>query len=112
MSYDFALCADVGADEPARLADADYLNYTSNVAPMWRQAMPETNGLLGLNGMQCRDALPHLLAGGAYMDAHAQELKALNPSNGWGDYHGARRIVAQLTEWAQLYPLAVFEVSN
>lgn len=85
MSYDIWLEADLGGDEPARVGDLDW-NYTSNVAPMWRKAMPLTDGLADLHGMPCHAAAIELRKGIAKMEAAPDVYRALNPPNGWGDF--------------------------
>ena len=86
MSYDIWLEVDVGGPEPVRIDALDHWNYTSNVAPMWRKAMPDTDGLAGMDGKTCAEVLPVLEAGIAHMEANRDEYLPLNPSNGWGDF--------------------------
>lgn len=88
MSYNIWLEADLGGAEPTRLDVEMYWNYTSNVAPMWRKAMPESDGLAGLEGMECEAAAKHLATGIARMEADPDAYRALNPPNGWGDFDG------------------------
>lgn len=85
MSYDVYLSIDAGAGLVGLPFD---WNYTSNVAPMWRKAMPETDGLAGLHQMQAREAATHLEVGIARMEADHDTYRALNPENGWGDFEG------------------------
>lgn len=85
MSYDIWLEADLGGEERARVGDLDW-NYTSNCAPMWGKAMPDTKGLREFHGMKAGDALVHLERGIAAMEAAPDEYRELNPPNGWGDF--------------------------
>lgn len=86
MSYDIWIEADVGGPEPVQLNVLPYWNYTSNVVPMWRKAMPDTDGLGGLDGLDCRSAAEHLEAGILRMEADPDDYRALNPASGWGDF--------------------------
>jgi hypothetical protein len=85
MSYDIWLEADLGGPEPVRLGD---WNYTSNVAPMWRKAMPSTEGLAGMEGMTAGVAAEVLRSGISAMERNPDPYRALNPSNGWGSFDG------------------------
>lgn len=84
MSYDVWLEADLGGAQPVQVGDG--WNYTSNVAPMWRKAMPKTDGLAGMHGMIAKDAAAVLRAGIARMEAEPDAYRALNPTNGWGGF--------------------------
>lgn len=88
MSYDVWMEVDLGGEEPARLDDLDWWNYTSNVAPMWCLAMPETEGLAGMAGMQAGEAAVVLARGIGCMETDPDAYRALNPANGWGDFDG------------------------
>jgi len=115
MSYDTSILLDP-CDHCGRHADVISLgNMTSNVGAMYRAAMPgpypgggrydgtgdpePCGGLRGLSGLRCSDALPILRAGLAAMAEREAEMRALEPSNGWGSYEGA---VAYLTEIADV----------
>lgn len=105
MSYDIWLEVDTGGDEPARLVDVHW-NYTSNVAPMWRLAMPDTDGLAGLHGMQAGEAAKVLHIGIAHMENEPAPYRALNPANGWGDFDGQLERLRELREWCRKHPRA------
>lgn len=84
MSYDIWLVADLGGPEPITVWDS--WNYTSNVAPMWRKAMPETDGLAGMHNRRAGDMAYVLARGIAAMEADPEPYRAMNPSNKWGDF--------------------------
>jgi hypothetical protein len=85
MSYDIWLEADLGGTGAISVGTLDW-NYTSNCARMWRQAMPETDGLAGMHGMLAGDAAKVLRNGITHMTADPGAYRAMNPENGWGDY--------------------------
>ena len=80
------------------------LNYTSNVASMWNDAMPELR-LRDMHGKTGKECLPHLLAGVVYMMRWPSR-----PDNGWGDRHGAMEVLAQLAEACAKHPRAKMHV--
>src|SRR5690349_20658005 len=110
MSYDAWIFIDTGGAEPAQVEDLG--NYTCNVGPMFRLAMPGPyhgggryngtgesegcGGLPGVSGLRCEVAAEILGKGLAYMRAHAGELRALNPENGWGGYDGVVGFLEQI----------------
>jgi hypothetical protein len=106
MSYDIWLEADLGGTEPVRTDALDHWNYTSNVAPMWRKAMPESNGLAGLEGMTCADAAVHLARGIGRMEADPDEYRKLNPENGWGDFDSQLESLRKLLTACRMAPRA------
>lgn len=105
MSYDIWLEVDTGGPEPARLED-EHWNYTSNVAPMWRLAMPDTDGLAGLEGMQAGEAAKVLRLGIAHMENEPAPYKALDPPNNWGDFDSQLEALKQLMAWCERHPRA------
>lgn len=95
MSYDIWLEADMGGPERVAIGSLDW-NYTSNVAPMWRKAMPDTEGLAGFDGMRAKHALPILECGIAAMEADPEAYRAMNPANGWGEFDSQLEALGRL----------------
>lgn len=110
MSYDIYIEADLGGDEPVDLG-FDF-NYTSNVAPMWRQAMPDTNGLAGFHGMLASEAAVVLEEGIRKMDADPDSYRVFNPENGWGDFEGQRRMLGEILDALKKAPQAKVRISR
>ena len=115
MSYDLALLIDTGG--PQKAIVSDHWNYTSNCAPMWSLAMPETDGLDGLGGLTGAEAAVHLRAGIARMESDPAVFRALDPENGWGSFdsdpHGG--MLAATKDWLRqcdLHPKAEVTVSK
>ncbi len=108
MGYAVGMEIYVGGEEPAEVAES--VSMTSNVACMWRHAMPDTNGVAGLDGMKGCDALPHLLNGIARMKSKPDAYLPMEPPNGWGSYAGAVRFLCSLRDMATKAPLATFRV--
>jgi hypothetical protein len=111
MSYDLyierKLCAACAA---APGPTSGYFNYTSNVSPMWRKAMPESDGLYGMDGMLCKDAAPILARGLERMKAEPDAYRAMNPPNGWGDYDRQFAALTDLLFWMNENPECVVRV--
>lgn len=108
MSYD--IWATV---EPAPNRFTTYLdlgNCTSNVAPMWRAACPELDGLADIDGRKGSEVSADLLTGLLAMFTNRRELEKLNPENGWGDFPGAFRYFAGIARAARDHPDATFGV--
>ena len=108
MSYDIWLTADVGGEERAHLGP-DW-NYTSNVAPMWRKAMPETNGLAGLHEMVAEEAAQVLHKGVERMESNPAAYRLMNPENGWGNFDDQLRELYELLGACEAAPKAIVEV--
>lgn len=125
MSYDAYIIIDTGGREMAYVETIG--NYTSNVSPMYNAAIPEPipgggkyggvgeseprEGLPGLSGLLCSEALYHIKKAIDYMESHAIEMRQLNPSNGWGDYEGALDYLEQCRAACRNHPKAIFAVS-
>ncbi len=99
MGYDFRI-----RGEPET-----QVNYTYNVSRMFYAAKPDI-GIWVINGMPGKRAVEHLLEIHNYMVLHRPEMEAMNPENGWGDYHGAIKLLTRLIEISQDYPEGEWEV--
>jgi len=111
MSLTLYFYADVDDAYPL---DIDTINITHNLVPMAKAAglyevvwRPDE-----LASRQLRDLRPALLAGIDRMVEHAEKLKQLAPSNGWGTYESFMRALHQLLWVANTYPLAYVSPSR
>lgn len=109
MSYSVWLEIDTGGEEPYQIDD-DYLNYTYNVAPMFRLALGD-EGLRGLHGKTGLEAGGMLIVGITHMRGQRQQYLPLNPENGWGDYEGALDFLVRLLRVCTAHPKATVVVS-
>lgn len=107
MSYDVHMEIDTGR-QMAAVADAG--NYTSNVSPMWRKAIPE-EGVRGLHGLTGEEALWKLRIGIEYMETHMDKMRAMNPTNGWGNAEGALSYLEAIRKVCEEHPKAKVYVS-
>lgn len=107
MSYDVDLTIDTGRGEYVTVVEIG--NMTSNVAPMWRKALPP-DGIAGLHGRRCDGVADDLRAAVERMEANPDEYRALNPPNGWGDYAGALEYLDRLAKAARSHPACTIEV--
>lgn len=119
MSYDTSIVIYTGL---RRVTVEDVGNMTSNVGAMYRRAMPwregmpgqyngrpheepeQRDGLTGLSGMRCSDALEVIDEGIRYMVEHSDEMRDLEPDNGWGSYEGAFRYLRKLRDACARHP--------
>jgi len=73
--------------------EEDVDNYTSNVAPMFYAAKPisiSTDSIIRhLDNKLASSIIWILEIMIKYMMENSEEMKKLNPKNGWGDYYGA-----------------------
>ena len=90
----------------------DFGNMTSNVAPMWRAACLEFDGLAGIDGKRGSEVSAALSVGLSWMFWYRRELEKLNPPNGWGSFPHAFRYFAAVTRAAREHPDATFGVSR
>lgn len=126
MSYDVSLLFDTGRGELCELVDVG--NYTSNVGSMYRAAMPgpypgggkydgikdldgPCGGLPGISGLSCKEAARVLSSGLAYMREHSEDMRALNPSNGWGEFAGAVAFLERILDACNDHPRGVVAVN-
>lgn len=112
MSWSFHMAVNVGSLVDARLEDFE-ASYTYNVGPMFKAAFNEftDEGIQYLNGREGEASIGILSWAIQYMRNHQNELKKLNPANGWGDYEGALALLEQLLQWTVDAPKARFVVS-
>ena len=120
MSYDTSILLDP-CDHCGRADDSiDLGNMTSNVGAMYRVVMPgpypgggryagtgdpaPRGGLPGLSGLRCSDALPILRAGLAAMAEREEEMRAMEPDNGWGSYEGAVACLVNIADVCEQHP--------
>lgn len=108
MSYDVSLVINTGKIEHEVV---DCGNYTSNVYKMYRKAFKSENGIKELIDKKADYAtiiLPDVIKD---MEDNAEEYKALNPSNGWGDYEGALAYLKTILKWCIIHPNCTIKIS-
>lgn len=112
MSYDISLylTVDTGGPEPLEVCVADIGNYTSNAARMWGLALGYSLGELA--DRNAGDSLPVLTAAVDRMTADPAAYRALEPSNGWGDYEGALAYLTALRDACLVHPRAQIHISH
>lgn len=79
------------------------VNFTSNVAPMFKAANPD-KGIMVIQGVTGSQAVKPLMDIRNYMALHREEMEVLNPTNGWGHYFSALRLLDRLIEISQDFP--------
>jgi hypothetical protein len=110
MSYDISLYLDVdtGGPEPLTVCVADIGNYTVNVARMWTEALGHSLG--DLKDQPAGASLPALRLAVDQMLARPDYYRAMEPSNGWGDYEGALAYLTALRDACLVHPKAVIRI--
>lgn len=97
MSYDGWVELRLSEDDAASLEEIG--NYTSNVAGMWSHALTdvqeEPTFLRDTDGMGCAEAAVTFRLAVMVMIRDEEQLRALEPGNGWGDYDGALRYLCR-----------------
>tara|TARA_R110000751_G_C13626057_1_gene465239 strand:+ start:121 stop:483 length:363 start_codon:yes stop_codon:yes gene_type:complete len=105
MSYDFRLasicseegyCREHNTDDEGHTVEHAWFNYTFNVGPMFCHRFKD--GIHVINnedavygGQILFDLLEHFLD-------NKEELEKLNPTNGWGDYDGALKLIRDMVK--------------
>jgi hypothetical protein len=110
VSYDISLymLVDTGATEPHYVELAEVGNYTSNVAPMWTDALGHR--LSELKEKNAGDSLPALERAVAALEAAPAKYETMNPANGWGDYEGAVTYLRRLRDACAAHPKATIHI--
>ena len=85
------------------------INYTYNVSPMWYKVYPGDKEMVQIDGMIGKKAYKKLLYALKYMEAHKDEMIALEPPNGWGSYHGFLEFINACIEASLEHPKSVWE---
>ena len=123
MSYDVDLRIDTGAPDPAVVVELG--NYTSNVAGMYVLAFTHAGlpyrvapyscagSLANLHDMPAPEAVPYLERALAHMDdpKNATRYEAMNPSNKWGNFEGAKAFLHGILDGCRTHPKTVVRVS-
>lgn len=112
MSYDIHLYMeiDTGGDEPADITLADVGNYTSNVAPMWAEALGHS--LSEFKDQIAGSCLPALARAIADMETRWEYYRDMNPPNGWGNVDGALEYLRDLHAACTAHPKATIYISH
>ena len=109
MSYDISLVIDTGGLAPATIGGADFWNYTSNCARMWRLAGAD---LAEFDGKTAGACLIVLEAAVMTMKRDPLPYLALNPDNGWGSYDTLLPALDELAAMFRAHPKATVVVSR
>lgn len=92
MGWDLSLHAKP-CEHCGRADDGGSWNYTSNTNPMLRAAGLDIHDLDGRTGADCAEQIGAALA---LMDEDPAYFRAMNPSNGWGDYDRLRVVLEKI----------------
>lgn len=127
MSYDTSILIDTGGEHPATVEDIG--NMTRNVGAMYRAVLPgpypggglydgtleidrpPTGGITALSGLPASEVAEHLEGAVARFVEQEEELRKLEPSNGWGTYEGALSYLRDCLEACRRHPLGTFAIN-
>lgn len=101
MSYSVWLEIDTGSDEPQTVIEIG--NYTTNVGPMWCDALGGKL-LREYADAPCSEAAGPLADAVKRMEADPDKYREMNPPNGWGDYEGALGFLRRIAEACASHP--------
>lgn len=85
-------------------------SYTYNVSTMWFSIYPQDKQMVQIDGMSGYEAYKKLFHAYHYMKKNEEELKNLNPPNGWGSYDGFLNFISELTQESLKNPQLIWEV--
>ena len=101
MSYSIHLQIDTGSGEAMTVVEVG--SYTSNVGPMWCEALGGKL-LREYKDAPCSEAAGPLAEAVKRMEADPDRYREMNPKNGWGDYEGALDFLRRLAEACAQHP--------
>lgn len=108
MSYDVSFRRNVENME-GELYLNDGFNMTSNVGPMYHAAGGLQIG--DLDKKTAVEVLDKVRPAYAYMLTHPDEMRALEPENGWGTYEDALKFLREIIATCLDHPECFVEVS-
>lgn len=106
MSFDVYLTIKTGKNSSL---STNGLNVTYNLSPMFHEALGM--GLSDLEGKTGKECIPILKKALKDMIDNPEKYEAMNPSNGWGDFYGAKEFISSLLDDCRKYEFAKIVVS-
>jgi hypothetical protein len=88
---------------------SENFNYTYNCGPMFDDVLP--GGINGLHGLAAPEALERIKVALEKMHANPEKYRAMNPPNGWGDYHGAMTFLHDIKSACLRHPDGTLDIS-
>ena len=107
MGWDVYLEADLGSGGAVQVGDLD-AHYTYNVSPMFSAVIG--TGLNELDGIRASEMAEKCVAILDAFNRDPAKFKAMNPSNGWGDFEGARKFIQTILNACREAPNATLRV--
>ncbi len=87
-----------------RDAHTESFHCTYNLTPMWQAIWKKDDKLIDIDGYKGKEAAVKLGAALVMMEDKHEELKKLNPPNGFGSYDGLYELLKCLLVASQKYP--------
>lgn len=107
MSYDISFRRKVENMEGELYLNESF-NMTSNVGPMYQAARLE---IANLDKMATKDVAAIIVHRYQYMVAHPDDMRKLEPENGWGTYEDALSFLKEILVTCLDHPECFVEVS-
>ena len=106
MSYWVSLCINTGKENKEVV---DIGNMTSNIAPMYYDAFGKDWKFI--NNQKCKDIIGFIEEAYLKMENNPDKYKAMNPSNGWGNYEGALEYLKSILKECEENPNCIISIS-
>lgn len=110
MSYDISFRRKVENMEGELYLNESF-NMTSNVGPMYDTAAANGFWIGDLDKMNTKDVVAKIQPIYGYMIEHPDEMRTLEPENGWGDYESALKFLKEIIVTCLDHPECFVEVS-
>lgn len=79
-------------------------NCTYNLSPMWYAIFPGDDGMVQIDGLTGQEAIHKILTAINEMTDREEEMRELEPENGWGSYDEFLSFLRNLAEACIKYP--------
>jgi hypothetical protein len=108
MSYDVSFRFNVEGAKDGCVSLDESFNMTSNVAPMYHAADHLWIG--DLNEKPAKEVIGMLRPAIAYMETHPEEMRKLEPENGWGHFESALKFLRDILDVCADNPACIVHV--
>lgn len=86
----------------------EHHNYTYNASPMWYAMFPEDESMVPIEGLTGEEADEQIKEAIYQMIDRSEEMKRLEPENGWGSYTGFLQFLERLHDANIEYPNGIW----
>ena len=90
--------------------DYESIQITYNISPIWYAMFPEDDRIIPIDGLTGKEAETRLTDAIQKMLGNEDELKKLNPQNGWGSFDGLLKCLIEIQHHCKINPDLTWEV--